>query len=52
MLPLGVRNDHRFAGDAGRQLHLIIASLLLQAQLAAHRAFFGFHLLSLTIASL
>src|SRR5260370_32709323 len=49
MLPFGVRNDHRGAGDVRWQLHLIIAALLLQAQLAANRAFFAFHILSLMI---
>jgi hypothetical protein len=49
MLPFRVRDDRCVAGDVRGQLHLIIASLLLQAQLAANRAFFCFHVLSLMI---
>src|SRR5260370_11640507 len=47
MLPFGVRNNHRLASDVRRQGHAIIAALLQQAQLAANRALFGFHLLFL-----
>lgn len=37
VLPFSLRNDHRGTGDVGRQRHLIIASLLPKARLAAMR---------------